>query len=199
MYDDCLEVLDADDDMESGLNIELLEIGSVDGNSSHERMLQDLFAVCDLLRIALENSASVFTCKDVQHLRLRAKEFDVFLHGACVHTPPISRHVAVEQSMHDIHSFVCKLVGFDDALVAHHLNKQATLRLVVAVLDAHLTPVDRAISAQWVIKTSFENRKKSFGVHAAGEAPVWAAVARYALIAGEELLAVESQSSVGGF
>lgn len=101
--------------------------------------------------------------------------------------------------MHDVHSFVGELVRFDDPLVTDHLDNEAALGFVCAILHAHLAPVYCAVPAQRIVQAPFEDGKESFGVHAAREATIWAAMTGDALIVGKELLAVKRQCGIGGF
>jgi len=82
MDDDGFEVLDADDDVEAWLDVEVVKVGRIDGHCCDEWVLENLFAVGDLLGVAFEHAPPVFSSENVQHLGLGAKVLDVFFDSA---------------------------------------------------------------------------------------------------------------------
>lgn len=81
MCDYCFEVLDTDNDVHIFIECKIVEILNVNGNRGLERLLENLFAVHDLL---------CKTCKDClsilgEHIELfsaRTKVFDVLAHDS---------------------------------------------------------------------------------------------------------------------
>ena len=199
MDDNRFEVFDVDDDVHTGLHCKLFKIRRVDCHGCDERVLQDLFAIGDFFGVALEDTAAVFASKDVEHFGFGAKVFNVLLYCTSVHRPPVFRYRPIKQRVHDVHGFVGELVRLDDTLVAHHLENEATLRLILSFLHAHFTAVYRAISSHWIVQTPFEDGQKRFGVHAAREATLRSTMAWDTLIAGEELPAVQCDSGIRRF
>jgi len=92
--------------------------------------------------------------------------------------------------VHNVDSFIREFVGLDDALVAHHLDDESTLCLVLPLLHANFTAIDCAVAPQWVIQTAFEDGQECFCVHAAGKAAVRSAMGWHALVVGEKLPAI---------
>jgi hypothetical protein len=88
---------------------------------------------------------------------LGAEVLDVLLQRARVHAPPVLGGVAVEKRVHDIDGFVGELVCLYDALVARHFHDEATLRFVLALLDADFAAVDGAISSERIVKSALED------------------------------------------
>lgn len=146
MDDYCLEILDVDDDVHTRLHSKFLEVGSIDCDCCDKWMLQDFLPVRDLFCVALKYAASVFTRKNIEHFGLGTEIFSVLLHSPGVHAPPVFRRVAIEQCMHDVHGFICELVGLDDTLVADHLDDESTLRLGFPLLHTDFTAIDRTIT-----------------------------------------------------
>jgi len=74
-----------------------------------------------------------------------------------VHAPLVFGDAAIEERVHDIDSLVSELVGFDDALIAHHLHNEPTLRLVVPLLHADLTAIYCAVASKRIVQSTLED------------------------------------------
>ena len=146
MQDDGLEVLYTDDDVQTGFDTEVFEVGSIDCDRGDEWMFQDLFTIRDLLGIAFEHASPILSSENVQQLSLRTKVLDVLSNGTRVHAPPILRHAAVEERMHDVDSLVSQLICLSDTLIADHLDDEPAIGFVVLVLQIDFAAFDCSIS-----------------------------------------------------
>lgn len=134
VQNDRLEVSDTNDNVQACLDAEFFEVGRVDGNCCNEWVFEYLLAVRDLFGITLEHTTAIFSCEDVKQFSLRAEVFDVLSDCTRMHTPSVPRDALVEQRMHNVYGFVGQPVRLGDPLVAHHLDDESTVSIVVLVL-----------------------------------------------------------------